>query len=58
MSSGAVSTLYYAREDRQGAQVTFENGLLGIAGDAMNNVFQEFVLKKLTANSKRNSLHP
>ena len=56
MSAGAVSNLYYAPEDRKGAKVTLVNGLLGIAGDAMNNVFQEFVLKKLTTNSKRNTI--
>jgi hypothetical protein len=55
MSAGAISNVYYAREDRRGAKVTMANGLLGIAGDAMNNVFQEFVLKKLTTKSKRNS---
>ncbi len=49
LSAGAISNLYYAPSDRQGATLTFENGLLGIAGDAMNNVFQEFVLKKLTS---------
>jgi hypothetical protein len=58
MSAGAISNLYYAREDRQGAKVTIANGLLGIAGDAMNNIFQEFVLKKLTTKSKRNSVEP
>ncbi len=49
LSAGAISNLYYAPSDRQGATLTFQNGLLGIAGDAMNNVFQEFVLKKLTS---------
>ncbi len=48
-SAGAISNLYYAASDRQGAVLTVENGLLGVAGDAMNNVFQEFVLKKLTS---------
>lgn len=58
LSAGAVSNLYYAPEDRTGAKVTLVNGLLGIGGDAMNNVFQEFVLKKLTSNHKRNSVQP
>ena len=52
LSAGALSNLYYARSDRQGATLTLENGLLGIAGDAMNNVFQEFVLKKLTSKER------
>jgi hypothetical protein len=58
MSSGAISNLYYAPEDRRGGKATIANGLLGIAGDAMNDVFQEFVLKKLTTKSKRNSVQP
>lgn len=58
LSAGAVSNLYYAPEDRTGAKVTLVNGLLGIGGDAMNNVFQEFVLKRVTSNHKRNSVQP
>ncbi len=49
LSAGAISNLYYARSDRQGAGLTFENGFLAIAGDAMNNVVQEFFLKKITS---------
>jgi hypothetical protein len=52
MSAGAISNLYYAPSDRKGAALTLTNGLLGIAGDAMNNVFQEFFLKKLTRHAK------
>ena len=53
LSSGAVSNLYYAPSDRQGAALTFENGFLSIAGDAMNNVFQEFILPKLTTRAEK-----
>ena len=49
LSAGAISNVYYAASDRQGATLTLENGFLGVAGDAMNNVFQEFILKKLTS---------
>lgn len=52
MSAGAISNLYYAPSDRKGVGLTLTNGLLGIAGDAMNNVFQEFVLKKLTRHTE------
>jgi hypothetical protein len=52
MSAGAISNLYYAPSDRKGAALTLTNGLLGIAGDAMNNVFQEFVLRKLTRHTE------
>ncbi len=53
LSAGAISNLYYAPSDRQGAALTFENGFLGIAGDAMNNVFQEFFLKMLTPKADK-----
>lgn len=48
LSAGAISNIYYPASDRQGAALTLENGFLGVAGDAMNDVFQEFLLKKLT----------
>jgi hypothetical protein len=52
MSAGAISNLYYAPEDRSGLRLTLINGLLGIAGDAMNGIFQEFVLRRFTTNTK------
>ena len=60
LSAGAISNLYYAPSDRQGAALTFENGFLGIAGDAMNNVFQEFILPKLTTRAEKHKAgrHP
>lgn len=51
LSAGAISNLYYAPSDRRGIALTVANGLLGIAGDAMNAVFQEFFLQKLTRNA-------
>lgn len=53
LSAGAISNLYYAPSDRNGAGLTFTNGLLGIAGDAMNGVFQEFVLPHLTKSKRQ-----
>ena len=52
LSAGAISNLYYAPSDRQGAALTFENGLLAVAGDAMNNVVQEFFLRLFTHEPK------
>ena len=53
LSAGAISNLYYPASDRQGATLFLENGALGLAGDAMNNVFQEFVLGHLTTRGKK-----
>ena len=52
LSAGAISNLYYAPQDRMGARLTFVNGLLGIGGDAMNGVFQEFFLRRLTSHTQ------
>ena len=57
-SAGAISNLYYAPSDRQGATLTMENGFLGVAGDAMNNLFQEFVLKHFTTKAKVKAVDP
>ncbi len=51
LSAGAVTNLYYPPEDRHGAALTFEEGLLNIAGDALNDVMQEFVLRHLTPHA-------
>lgn len=52
LSAGAISNIYYPASDRQGATLTLENGLLGIAGDAMNDLVQEFVFNRLTTKGK------
>ena len=53
LSSGAISNLYYPASDRQGARLTLENGFLGIAGDAMNSLVQEFVFNHVTTRGKK-----
>jgi hypothetical protein len=50
-SAGAISNFYYPSSDRNGAALTIENGFLDIAEDAIGNVVQEFVFKKLTPHS-------
>jgi hypothetical protein len=48
LAAGGISNLYYPASDRSGAAVTFENAGIGIAGTAVQNLFQEFVVRKLT----------
>jgi hypothetical protein len=48
LAAGGISNLYYPASDRNGVALTFENALLGIAGDAAQNLLQEFLLRKLT----------
>jgi hypothetical protein len=50
-ATGALSNLYYAKSDRQGATLTVENSLLGIGFTGVGNLLQEFVLRKLSTHS-------
>ena len=53
LSAAAVSNTYYPASDRQGATLFFENGILSIAGDAMNNLVQEFLFNRITTKGKK-----
>jgi hypothetical protein len=46
--SGAISNLYYPSANRSGTGLTFQNAALGTAASAIANLFQEFLIKKLT----------
>ena len=48
LAAGGISNLYYPAQNRNGAGLTFENGTIGIATTAISNLFQEFVVRKLT----------
>ena len=48
LAAGGISNIYYPASDRNGASLTFENAAYGIAGSAVGNLFQEFLVKRLT----------
>lgn len=48
LASGAISNLYYPAADRNGVSLTFENTGIGIGESAVQNLFQEFFLRRLT----------
>ncbi len=50
LAAGGISNLYYPSENREGAELTFENALIGIGESAAVNILQEFVIRKLTRN--------
>jgi len=50
-AAGGISNLYYPAQNRNGAALTFENGLVGIGAGAVGNVLQEFFLRKLTPHA-------
>lgn len=53
LAAGGISNLYYPQSDHSGVALTFENMAVGLAGSALENVFQEFVVKKLTPSARR-----
>jgi hypothetical protein len=48
LSAGAMTNLYYPAGSRNGAGITFENGLLVTAGVGFGHVLQEFVFNHVT----------
>ena len=52
--SGGISNAYYPDKDR-GADLVFENTLIGIGENAATNLLQEFVIRKLTPAAKNNN---
>ena len=50
LAAGGISNLYYPTDNRDGLELTFENGLIGIGESAAVNLLQEFVIRKLTKN--------
>jgi hypothetical protein len=50
-----LPSLYYPAENRHGAGLTFENGLIGIGATAAANLLQEFVARKFTPSVPKQS---
>ena len=53
LAAGGISNFYYPAGNRSGVAVTFENAGVGLAESAVQNLFQEFVVKKLTPSARR-----
>jgi hypothetical protein len=51
LAAGGISNLYYPAEDRNGAALTIETGLIGIGTTAAVNLLQEFFVRKVTKNA-------
>jgi hypothetical protein len=56
LAAGGISNLYYPPQDRNGAELTFVNAGLGVGSTAVGNLFQEFVIRKLTPAVKKQQL--
>jgi carboxypeptidase family protein len=55
LAAGGISNLYYPAENRHGAGLTFENGLIGIGTTAAANLLQEFVVRRFTPSVPKQS---
>ena len=47
-ASGALSNYYYPAVDRDSAGTVVQNAVIGIGADALGNLFQEFLARKIT----------
>lgn len=50
LAAGGISNLYYPASDRNGVGTVFSNAFIRIGETAIANIFQEFVIPKLTPN--------
>jgi hypothetical protein len=50
LAAGGISNLYYPAQNRNGATLTFANALISIGSGAIDNVIQEFFLRRLTSH--------
>jgi hypothetical protein len=48
LAAGGISNLYYPANNRDGTTLTFENALINTAAGAVQNVFQEFLVRRFT----------
>ncbi len=53
VAAGAISEAYYPPTSRTGVEITFSNALVGAAGSAMQNLAQEFIVRRLTPRLPR-----
>jgi len=53
LAAGGISNLYYPDQDRNGAGLTVENAAIGLGASAIQNLIQEFIVRKLTPKSRR-----
>ena len=53
LAAGGISNHYYPDKDRSDAALTFENFGIGVGSAAIANLFQEFLVKKLTPHARK-----
>jgi len=51
LAAGGIANTYLPAKDRNGAGLTFQSAAINIAGDAVGNLVQEFLFRKVTTHS-------
>jgi hypothetical protein len=51
LASGGISNIYYPAANRDGVGLTFEDTGIGIGASAIQNLFQEFLVRRLTPHA-------
>jgi hypothetical protein len=54
--AGAISNLYYPASNRNGPGLTIENGAIDVVSDGMENLLQEFVLKRISPGFRNSGI--
>jgi carboxypeptidase family protein len=55
LAAGGISNAYYPANDRDGAELTFENAAIEIGATAVTNLFQEFIIRRLTPKTSNHN---
>jgi hypothetical protein len=58
LAAGGISNLYYPAQNRNGAELTFENAAIGTGATAVANLVEEFLMRKLTPHIPHDSAKP
>jgi hypothetical protein len=58
LAAAGISNVYYPSTDRNGAELTIRNALVGSASGAIGALFQEFLLKKISKGVPPSSTNP
>lgn len=55
LAAGGIANLYYPASDKANMTVTFEGAAVGIASGAVQNLLQEFLIRKLTPHFRHDN---
>jgi hypothetical protein len=58
LAAAGISNLYYPSSNRNGAEVTLENAMIGTAEGAVSALLQEFLLKKISHGTPKEPTPP